>query len=257
MNGYYGAAVFILSNFFSSLPFLIAISGVTGTITFFMVKYQSEFPRYAFFCLNLFGCIAMVESVMMIVASLVPNFLMGIIAGAGVLVITNSINKIIHLPILPSQFHALLAGDYDADIRVLPPAPGPPQAILAVPGILHRVRGVVAAGRIQERHAGAGVRPIVSGRSQNKRGVRADEDVRVVAGSFKVVGFKRGVFPHHSLQIPLLCDPEAEGESWALPAFVLCEQSSLSSQTTTATLPPTLHISSLQESRLLVFAGGP
>lgn len=93
MNGYYGAAVFILSNFFSSLPFLIAISGVTGTITFFMVKYQSEFPRYAFFCLNLFGCIAMVESVMMIVASLVPNFLMGIIAGAGVLVITNSRNK--------------------------------------------------------------------------------------------------------------------------------------------------------------------
>lgn len=86
LNGYYGVAVFILSNFFSSLPFLITISAVTGTITFFMVKYQSEFPRYAFFCLNLFGCIAMVESVMMIVAALVPNFLMGIIAGAGVLV---------------------------------------------------------------------------------------------------------------------------------------------------------------------------
>lgn len=85
LNGYYGVAVFILSNFFSSLPFLITISGVAGTITFFMVKYEPEFPRYAFFCLNLFGCIAMVESVMMIVAALVPNFLMGIIAGAGVL----------------------------------------------------------------------------------------------------------------------------------------------------------------------------
>ena len=86
LNGYYGVAVFILSNFFSSLPFLVAISSITGTITFFMVKYRYEFSRYAFFCLNLFGCIAMVESVMMIVASLVPNFLMGIIAGAGVLV---------------------------------------------------------------------------------------------------------------------------------------------------------------------------
>ncbi|XP_047979866.1 ABC transporter G family member 15-like [Salvia hispanica] len=85
LNGYYGVAVFILSNFFSSLPFLVAISSITGTITFFMVKYRSDFSRYAFFCLNLFGCIAMVESVMMIVASLVPNFLMGIIAGAGVL----------------------------------------------------------------------------------------------------------------------------------------------------------------------------
>ncbi|KAH6812978.1 ABC-2 type transporter family protein [Perilla frutescens var. frutescens] len=85
LNGYYGVAVFILSNFFSSFPFLLAISAISGTITFFMVKYRSDFSRYAFFCLNLFGCIAMVESVMMIVASLVPNFLMGIIAGAGVL----------------------------------------------------------------------------------------------------------------------------------------------------------------------------
>ncbi|PIN07489.1 hypothetical protein CDL12_19946 [Handroanthus impetiginosus] len=47
--------------------------------------YRSGFSHYVFYCLNIFGCIAMVESVMMIVASLVPNFLMGIIAGAGVL----------------------------------------------------------------------------------------------------------------------------------------------------------------------------
>ncbi|CAA0805816.1 ABC transporter G family member 15 [Striga hermonthica] len=85
LNGYYGVAVFILSNFLSSFPFLVAVSVVTGTITFYMVKFRSGFSHYAFFCLNLFGCIAMVESVMMIVASLVPNFLMGIIAGAGVL----------------------------------------------------------------------------------------------------------------------------------------------------------------------------
>ncbi|GER40781.1 ABC transporter G family member [Striga asiatica] len=85
LNGYYGVAVFILSNFLSSFPFLVAVSVVTGTITFYMVKFRSGFSHYAFFCLNIFGCIAMVESVMMIVASLVPNFLMGIIAGAGVL----------------------------------------------------------------------------------------------------------------------------------------------------------------------------
>ncbi|KAK6119744.1 hypothetical protein DH2020_046514 [Rehmannia glutinosa] len=85
LNGYYGVAVFILSNFLSSFPFLVAVSVITGTITFYMVKFRSEFSHYVFFCLNIFGCIAMVESVMMIVASLVPNFLMGIIAGAGVL----------------------------------------------------------------------------------------------------------------------------------------------------------------------------
>ncbi|KAL8055529.1 hypothetical protein ABFS82_04G061600 [Erythranthe guttata] len=85
LNGYYGVAVFILSNFVSSFPFLVAISVITGTITYYMVKFRTEFSHYVFFCLNIFGCIAMVESVMMIVASLVPNFLMGIIAGAGVL----------------------------------------------------------------------------------------------------------------------------------------------------------------------------
>ncbi|XP_042044686.1 ABC transporter G family member 15-like isoform X4 [Salvia splendens] len=84
INGYYGVAVFILSNFLASFPFLVAVSIITGTITFYMA-FHAEFSRYVFFCLNIFGSIAMVESVMMIVASLVPNFLMGIISGAGVL----------------------------------------------------------------------------------------------------------------------------------------------------------------------------
>ncbi|GFQ05263.1 ABC transporter g family member 15 [Phtheirospermum japonicum] len=84
LNGYYGVGVFILSNFISSFPFLVVISAVSGTITFYMV-FRASFSQYVFFCLNLFGCIAMVESVMMIVAALVPNFLMGIITGAGVL----------------------------------------------------------------------------------------------------------------------------------------------------------------------------
>lgn len=86
LSGYYGVGVFILSNFLSSFPFLVAVSTITGTIVFYMVKFRPEFSHYIFFCLNIFGCIAMVESVMMIVAALVPNFLMGIIAGAGVLV---------------------------------------------------------------------------------------------------------------------------------------------------------------------------
>ncbi|CAI9106280.1 OLC1v1005402C3 [Oldenlandia corymbosa var. corymbosa] len=85
LNGHYGVGVFVLSNFLSSFPFLAAISIITGTITFFMVKFHSGFSHYVYFCLNIFGCIAVVESCMMIVASLVPNFLMGIIAGAGVL----------------------------------------------------------------------------------------------------------------------------------------------------------------------------
>ena len=86
LNGYYGIAVFILSNFLSAFPFLVAVSFVSGTMTYYMVKFGHGVSHYAYFCLNLFGCIAVVESCMMIIASLVPNFLMGIITGAGVLV---------------------------------------------------------------------------------------------------------------------------------------------------------------------------
>ncbi|KAL1803074.1 hypothetical protein ACET3Z_031721 [Daucus carota] len=85
LNGYYGVSVFILSNFFSAFPYLVAVSFVTGTISYYMVKFGHGLSHYAYFCLNLFGCIAVVESCMMIIASLVPNFLMGIITGAGVL----------------------------------------------------------------------------------------------------------------------------------------------------------------------------
>ncbi|KAI7749560.1 hypothetical protein M8C21_021927 [Ambrosia artemisiifolia] len=104
-NGYYGVGVFILSNFLSSFPFLVAVSLVTGTIAWNMVKFNHGFSRYAFYCLNLFGSIAVIESCMMIVASLVPNFLMGLVIGAGVLgVMMMTSGFFRQLPDLPKPF---------------------------------------------------------------------------------------------------------------------------------------------------------
>lgn len=88
LNGYYGVAVFILSNYLSSFPFLVAIAVSTGTITYYMVKFRPEFSHYVYYNLNLYASISVIESLMMVVASLVPNFLMGIITGAGVIVRT-------------------------------------------------------------------------------------------------------------------------------------------------------------------------
>lgn len=85
LNGYYGVAVYILSNFLSSFPFLVAIAVSTGTITYYMVKFRPEFSHYVYYCLNIYACISVIESLMMVVASLVPNFLMGIITGAGII----------------------------------------------------------------------------------------------------------------------------------------------------------------------------
>jgi len=93
MNGYYGVAAFILSNFLSSFPFLVAIALTSCTITYNMVKFRPGFIHYAFFTVNIYGCISVIESLMMVVAALVPNFLMGIITGAGIIVRTNGENS--------------------------------------------------------------------------------------------------------------------------------------------------------------------
>ncbi|XP_052115539.1 ABC transporter G family member 15-like isoform X2 [Arachis duranensis] len=83
LNGYYGISVYILSNFLSSFPFVSMMSIATATITYYMVKFRPEFSHLCYITLDLIGCIAVVESSMMIIASLVPNFLMGVIIGAG------------------------------------------------------------------------------------------------------------------------------------------------------------------------------
>ncbi|RWW03896.1 hypothetical protein GW17_00032913 [Ensete ventricosum] len=85
-NGHYGVAAYILSNFLSSSPFLVAIAFASGSITYFMVKFRNGFTHFAYFTVSLYASIAVIESLMMIVASLVPNFLMGIITGAGIIV---------------------------------------------------------------------------------------------------------------------------------------------------------------------------
>ncbi|KAJ7964069.1 ABC transporter G family member [Quillaja saponaria] len=105
LNGYYGVGVFILSNFLSSFPFLVSIALISGTITYYMVKFRPGFSHYVFFSLNIYCCISVIESLMMVVASLVPNYLMGIVTGAGIIgifMMTSGFFRL--LPDLPKPF---------------------------------------------------------------------------------------------------------------------------------------------------------
>ena len=49
-----------------------------------MVRLHPGFEHYIFFVLNLYASVTEVESLMMVIASVIPNFLMGIIIGAGI-----------------------------------------------------------------------------------------------------------------------------------------------------------------------------
>ncbi|KAK3415110.1 hypothetical protein EUGRSUZ_H00674 [Eucalyptus grandis] len=83
LNGHYGVTAFVISNTISATPFLILITFIAGTICYFMVRLHPGFDHYLFFVLCLYGSVTVVESLMMVIASIVPNFLMGIIIGAG------------------------------------------------------------------------------------------------------------------------------------------------------------------------------
>ncbi|KAK4749050.1 hypothetical protein SAY87_026499 [Trapa incisa] len=83
-NGHYGVTAFVLGNTISSMPFLMLISLISATICYYMVKLHPGFSHYVFFALCLYASLTVVESLMMAIASVVPNFLMGIIIGAGI-----------------------------------------------------------------------------------------------------------------------------------------------------------------------------
>nr|XP_043626800.1 ABC transporter G family member 1-like [Erigeron canadensis] len=84
LNGHYGVGSFVTSHAISSMPYLLVISFIPGTIAYLLMGFQRETSRYTYFILVLFVSMLLVECLMMIVACIVPNLLMGIISGAGI-----------------------------------------------------------------------------------------------------------------------------------------------------------------------------
>ncbi|XP_059313769.1 ABC transporter G family member 1 [Lycium ferocissimum] len=84
LNGHYGSGSFVIANTLSALPYLLLISFIPGAIAYFLTGLQNGSENFICFALVLFTCMMLVESLMMIVANIVPNFLMGLITGAGI-----------------------------------------------------------------------------------------------------------------------------------------------------------------------------
>ncbi|KAI3770165.1 hypothetical protein L6452_01288 [Arctium lappa] len=84
LNGHYTAGAFAIANTLSSTPYLVLVSVIPGVLAYYLAGLHAGFDHFAYFAFVLFACMMLVESLMMIVASLVPNYLMGIIAGAGI-----------------------------------------------------------------------------------------------------------------------------------------------------------------------------
>ncbi|CAH1426174.1 unnamed protein product [Lactuca virosa] len=83
LNGHYGVGSFVISHAMSSMPYLLLISLIPGVIAYSLVGLQREPEKFIYFALVLFTSMILVECLMIIVATIVPNLLMGIISGAG------------------------------------------------------------------------------------------------------------------------------------------------------------------------------
>uniref|UniRef100_A0A0E0LYV1 ABC transporter domain-containing protein n=1 Tax=Oryza punctata TaxID=4537 RepID=A0A0E0LYV1_ORYPU len=84
LNGHYGVVTFVISNTLSSTPYLLLIAVVPGAIAYYLTGLQRQIDHFVYFALVLCSCTMLVEGLMMIVATIVPDFLMGIITGAGI-----------------------------------------------------------------------------------------------------------------------------------------------------------------------------
>lgn len=85
LNGHYGVTAFTIGNTLSSVPFLLLMSLIPGALVYYLVGLHQGHEHFVYFISMLFISVFLVEGLMMIVASMVPNFLMGIIVGSGIL----------------------------------------------------------------------------------------------------------------------------------------------------------------------------
>ncbi|XP_016168246.1 ABC transporter G family member 11-like [Arachis ipaensis] len=85
LNGHYGVTAYTISNTLSSVPFLLLMSLIPGAVVYYLVGLYQRHQEFIYFTSILFVSVFLVEGLMMIVASIVPNFLLGIIFSTGIL----------------------------------------------------------------------------------------------------------------------------------------------------------------------------
>jgi len=84
LSGHYGVSEFVISNTLSATPYLSVIAVLPGAMLYYLTGLTKGIDHFTYFVIVLCISCLLVESMMMIIAAIVPDFLMGIIIGAGV-----------------------------------------------------------------------------------------------------------------------------------------------------------------------------
>ncbi|KQJ81649.1 hypothetical protein BRADI_5g02030v3 [Brachypodium distachyon] len=84
LSGHYGATEFVIANTVSSIPYLALISILPAAVAYYLTGLQRGIDHFLYFAATLWASTMLVEGLMMIVAAIVPDFLLGIITGSGI-----------------------------------------------------------------------------------------------------------------------------------------------------------------------------
>ena len=84
MNGHYGVTAFLIGNTFSAVPYMLMVSLIPGGIIYYFSGLHQGLEHFVYFTCVLFAIVMWVESLMMVVGSILPNFLMGVVAAGGI-----------------------------------------------------------------------------------------------------------------------------------------------------------------------------
>ncbi|KAF7803749.1 ABC transporter G family member 11 [Senna tora] len=84
LNGHYGVTAFLIGNTFSAVPYMLLISLIPGLIVYYLSGLHKGLEHFLYLIAVLFATVMSVESLMMVVGCIFPNFIMGMIIVGGI-----------------------------------------------------------------------------------------------------------------------------------------------------------------------------
>ncbi|MED6211665.1 hypothetical protein PIB30_075941 [Stylosanthes scabra] len=84
LNGHYGVSAFLIGNILSAVPFMLVTSLIPGGIIYYLAGMHKGVEHFVYFICVLFAIVMWVESMMMVIGSILSNFLMGIVIASAV-----------------------------------------------------------------------------------------------------------------------------------------------------------------------------
>ncbi|XP_061349749.1 ABC transporter G family member 1-like [Gastrolobium bilobum] len=84
LNGHYGITAFLIGNILSAVPYMLMISLIPGGIAYYLCGLHKGLENVLYFICLLFAIVMWVESLMLVVGSISPNYIIGVFIGGGI-----------------------------------------------------------------------------------------------------------------------------------------------------------------------------